>query len=128
MPSKLITKKLDQHFNLLSALFAFLVWGGWAFYVNDDSISTRIISGLGQGIISCTLTLLLIKMVTKTYYLLPKERRYLLLPAFIMFIFIGIISSSIHYLINTPNIIQTIAPSVLMSFGFCVMVTLKIRR
>lgn len=63
--SKAETTKL---FKLVSGFLAFVLWGGWAFYVNgDDSLAIKTKSALAQGTASFIITLIMVRIVTFFY-------------------------------------------------------------
>lgn len=118
----------DNKFNLLSSGSAFVMWGGWAYYINGGSISSRITSGITQGCASFTITLILIYVVTWIFHHLPKRTILLPLPAILVAFMTGSTLFIIHSLIQTPKIFYTILPSIIMSFGFCLFITIKLKR
>lgn len=127
------TKKADARttglFNLSSAVFAFLMWGGWAYYVNNgQGSSTGLISGITQGSASFIITLAMVHTVTWLYKNIPPSPLQLFLPAIITVSITASCLYSVHSLVGTPNIAYTIAPALSVAFIFCVFTCFKLDR
>ena len=59
------TARTGRAFNTLSALSAFMLWGGWVYLVNrGHSVGKGLVSGLAQGTASALITLVMIRMST----------------------------------------------------------------
>lgn len=107
-------------FNLFSAGFAFIVWGGWAFFVNiSHSYKHGVISGIAQGIASAIVTLFMVYVVTFLYHRFEKPVFKLLLPALLTVIFTTSCTALIHTMVGTPRIFFTILPAFTVGFLFC---------
>ena len=118
--------KISKQYNLISALLAFCIWGGWSFYINDNSLLIRVSSGLAQGISSFIITLIMVNFVTWLYnknYFSPLR---LILPAIITVIATGSALIVIHYLVGTPNIFVTVLPALIVGFLFCIYTSYKL--
>lgn len=120
-------KRNDKAFNLFSAVLAALIWGSWAYYINDGSIVRKLYSAAAQGVSSFSFTLLFIIVLAKLYHYFPKKPIFFLLPTFIAISLAAIILVSVHLLVHTPNILYTIAPSLSISVIFSIVVTLKLK-
>ena len=118
--------KTSKQYNLVSALLAFFIWGGWSFYINDESIFTRTISGLAQGISSFIITLIMVNFVTWIYYKNYAPSLRLVLPAGITAFFTGSALIVIHTLVGTPNIVKTVTPALSVAFIFCLYTSYKL--
>lgn len=111
----------SKPFNLLSAAFAFCLWGAWAFYMNHDaSFETGLISGLTQGSASFVITLFMIHAVTWLFNKMTVFAFKLIVPALITIAFTSTGLTLIHSLVKTPNIFFTIAPALSVAFLFCI--------
>ena len=115
-------------FKLVSAFSAFVLWGGWAFYINGGfGFKARVVSGLAQGLASFLITLFMIRVVTWIFCLLPDNFFQYLLPGLITVSFTGTCLFFMHYRLGTPNIVYTIAPALSVAFIFCVFTAFKLK-
>lgn len=129
MDKKTIARRTSRQFNLVSAALAFLIWGGWAYYVNNDQgSSTGLISGITQGSASFIITLAMVHTVTWLYKNIPPSPLQLFLPAIITVSITASCLYSVHSLVGTPNIAYTIAPALSVAFMFCVFTCFKLDR
>ncbi len=120
---------LNRLFVLSSAFFAFVVWGGWAFYINSSpNPTTSIKAGIIQGSASFIITLLMVRSVAWLFTQWPKSHLQLWLPALITVGFTGTCLVSIHYVAGTPHIFHTVAPPLSVAFMFCLLTTYKLRK
>ncbi len=121
--------KTSFQYNLSSATFAFLLWGGWSYYINgDEEFSIGVISGLTQGIVSFIITFIVVYAVTKIFNVLPESYFKPLLPACIVVSCIAILLVIIHTFVGTPHILATIAPSLTVGFLFCLFTTTQLKQ
>jgi hypothetical protein len=121
--------RTSRLFNFLSALLAFTLWGGWAFYVNGSAdFSKGIISGLTQGIASFLITLLMVRLVAWFFNHLPANFLQLPLAALLSVSVTGTYLVGIHLLVDTPEIVYTIAPALVVGFAFCWVTAYEIRK
>jgi len=121
--------RTSRLFTILSALLAFLLWGGWAYYVNASAdVSNGLISGLTQGTASFTITLLMVHLVTWFFKYLPSNFLQLPLAAFFTVSITGSCLVGIHLLVGTPKIFYTIAPALSVAFAFCWYTAYKLRK
>ncbi len=119
--------RTSRRFNLLSAFLAFLLWGGWAFYINGgNGQGIRFFSGITQGIGSFIATFVMVSAVTWLFHCFNKSWLKLILPPFITVGCTGSCLACIHYIIGTPKIIHTILPALSVAFCFCLVTTLKL--
>ncbi len=113
-------------YNLGSALFAFLLWGGWAYYINKN-----IISSLTQGTASFVITLFLVRAISTLYGSLSNKTDNtllpIILPAVITVSFTTTFLYIAHIIAGTAHIIKTIAPALLVAFLFCLFTAYKIK-
>ncbi len=118
----------SRQFNILSAVFAFIIWGGWAYYINSShGVSTGIVSGFTQGTASFIITLLMVRAVTWLAQRIKNHSLKLILPAVITVSFTGCCLAIIQSLVGTPAIPGTIAPALTVAFLFCVFTAFKLR-
>ncbi|WP_111860164.1 hypothetical protein [Acinetobacter sp. CFCC 10889] len=122
------TIKNTQRYNFLSAFFAFLLWGSWSFYINmsQGSLKAGIISGLAQGICSFIITLVITHLIEKQFNFYQAQGLKLLLPPICTVLFTGSILVLVHHLIQTPNILKTVAPALTVAFIFAFVTNLKL--
>ncbi len=120
--------RTSRLFNVLSAMFAFMIWGGWAFYVNGRTDAAKgLISGLTQGTASFIITLVMVHLVTWFFKHLPNNFLQLPLAAFFTVTITGSCLVGIHWLVHTPHIFYTIAPALSVAFAFCWYTAYKLR-
>ncbi len=121
--------KTSKKYNAYSALFAFVVWGGWAYYINSaNGFFTGLISGLAQGTFSCIMTLLIVVIVTKLFNAIHHPLLKIIVPPIVTVALTAIPLVTMHIIISTPYIIKTITLALLVSFIFCVMTVLNLRK
>lgn len=125
MKSKKI--RVSLAFNAVSAILAFVLWGGWAFYINEAS-DTRLVSALTQALASFSITLILVHMVTFIFYLLPVTPMRIVVPAIISVSITGSGLVLVHTLVRTSQILFTITPALAVAFVFCTYTALKLYR
>ncbi len=113
-------------YNLSSAFFAFILWGGWAYFVNNNMVSS-----LTQGTASFIITLFLVRAVSTLYASLSRKTGngfvQLMLPAMVTVSFTATCLYIAHSIAGTAHIIKTIAPALLVAFLFCVFTAYKIK-
>jgi hypothetical protein len=121
--------RTSRFYNVLSALLAFFLWGGWAYYVNGSTDITRgLISGLTQGTASFIITLVMVHLVTWFFNHLPGNFLQTLLVAFFTVSITGSCLVGIHLLVGTPKIFYTISPALSVAFAFCWYTAYKLRK
>jgi len=135
MPNK--KTKTSPFYNLLSALFAFVLWGGWAYYINStqaiEASNTGIIAGLTQGTASFIITFIIVHLVTRIYNFLHTSASInlraikLIVPAMLTVSITGTGLFIIHNIMNTPHIAKTIAPALLVAFLFSLFTAYKLQ-
>lgn len=123
-----VPQETTKQFRLLSASLAFLLWGAWAYYVNDGyEFFIRATSAATQGIASFIITLVMVRIVSWIFNFMPENKLRLYLPAIITVLCTGSLLYGIHWGVGTPKIIPTIAPALTVAFLFCVYTTFKLR-
>ena len=120
--------KTNSHYNLTSAVLAFLLWGGWSFYINSKigSLGHGIISGVTQGICSFIITILITFLIDKQFNYFKNDTIKLFLPPICTILLTGSFLTTVHYLIGTPSIIYTLTPILTVAFLFAVVTNLKL--
>ncbi len=116
----------SRRYNLISACLAFLMWGGWAFYVNRSGEPW--ISGLVQGTGSFLITLLMVWAVTALYQRCAHLSFGVFLPAFLIVAVTGSCLALAHYIVGTQNILKTIAPALCVALLFNMYTAVKLKR
>lgn len=106
------------------AIFAFVLWAGWAAYSNYDYGLEKTLSiAMAQGFASLLTTLVLAVLVRTIFHNFHHIAGKLMLPTLIT---LSLSSSSlyfIHRLVATPNIIQTIIPPIIVAALYCLYLT-----
>jgi len=118
--------KIDTY-NSISALLAFLLWGGWTYLVNISGDNVHL-SALVQGSYSAVMTLAIVCIVHYFYQLLPKGRLFFLLPSVISVTLTTILIVVIHLSIDTYDIFYTVLPTVVVAFVFSLYTTHNIKQ
>lgn len=120
---------VNNSYKLVSAFLALILWGSWAFYVNEPSNSyVRFLVAGAQGLASFTITLIMVKIVTFFYAKLEKNSLQLILPTILTIALSASCLTIIHSVIGAPNILLTISPALSVAFLFCLMTTFQLRR
>tara|TARA_R110001583_G_scaffold67490_6_gene192885 strand:- start:258 stop:632 length:375 start_codon:yes stop_codon:yes gene_type:complete len=113
-------------FNIFSAFVAFSFWGGWAYFINrTDTGVEGIISGLTQGGMSFIITFFMATLVTYLYQKINYLK--LFIAPFLTVLITGLLLASVHLLVSTPNVFYTIAPTLIVSFFFCLFIAYKLK-
>lgn len=116
-------------FNLISAGAAFVLWGCWAYYVNESSVpASGLVSGITQGAASFLITLLMVRIITFLFKRVPTEGIAFLLPAIATMCITSSFLVAAHCVVDTPNIVRTIFPALGVGFVFCIITTLQLRK
>ena len=120
--------KNTQRYNFLSALFAFLLWGSWSFYINmsQGSLKAGIISGLAQGICSFIITLFITHLVEKQFNFYQNTFLKLILPPICTIVLTGSVLLLVHSLIHTHAILKTVAPALTVALIFAFFTNFKL--
>jgi hypothetical protein len=125
--------RTSQRFNLISAVLAFVLWGGWAFHVNRGAVTGSLgaepwVSGLIQGSGSFLITLLMVRAIAWLYARMSHLPFGLVLPAVIVVLVTGSCLAAAHVLAGTAHIVATIAPALGVAFVFNVYTAMKLQR
>ncbi len=124
--------RTTRRFNLISASLAFILWSVWAYLANRGDSGANggappIVSGVVQGIGSFCFTLLMVRIVTWLYHRLRNYPLNLVLPALLTAAFTGTGLFIAHSIAGTANVFRTIAPALVVAFGFNLFTTFKLR-
>lgn len=116
-------------FKLVSAGLAFMLWGGWAYYVNENATpGAGLLSGMMQGTASFIITLSMVHLVTWFYRHLPVSKITFILPALLTVTMTGSCLIGMHLFIGTPEIINTVLPALSVALAFSLFTTFKLTR
>ncbi len=111
----------SRTFQYISASLAFLLWGGWAYFINSGTTSTSgIVPAITQGSYSFIITLLMTHFITFQYNRIPAGVWRTFLPPVITISLTGTLLVFIHKLVGTPEILFTVTPalSIALLFSF----------
>jgi hypothetical protein len=116
-------------YKLVSALAAFLLWGGWAWYVNGaDGEWHTLLTALAQGTSSFLITLVLVALVTRLYHAFEHPLARLWLPSLVTVALSVSMLFLVHLWVGTGQILYTILPPSTVAFLFCLFTTIKIQK
>jgi len=122
-----VISKISTRYKYTSAIQGFVIWGCWAFYVNSNvSFSAGIIAGFVQGLFSFFATLIVIHLLTKLYNFFETPLIKFIISPSIMIIGLTSILVLVHTLTQTPKIIATITPSLIVATLFISFTTYKL--
>ena len=111
----------DNFFKYSSALFAFIIWGGWAFFINQ-----KITAALVQGTSSFIFTTLIVSLVNYLFTKFNNKYYKMIMPAIISTSIIAIILITAHNLAQTSQILKTISLPLTAGFIFCLVTTFRL--
>jgi len=121
--------RTSRYFNGLSAVFAFLLWGGWAWHINSQtSTQSGIVAGLTQGTSSFLITLFMVHTITLLFHRFHHPFIKVLLPAVIVVCSTSLFLYTVHLVMGTPRILATILPAITVAFSFCLFTSFKLLR
>ena len=121
---------INARYSLISAVIAFSLWGGWAYYLsydNSEGISSGLASGLTQGIASFTITLFMVKVVGWLFRRMPQSNLGVLLTAVSTVSVTGSCLYFAHFLTGTQNILLTIVLPLSVAFVFCLITAYRLK-
>jgi len=112
-----------------AATQGFLLWGGWGFYLNSKvSFHYGVSAGLVQGIFSFVATLVVVYLLTILFNYFKRFIFKVILPTCLMLVALFSFSFLAHSAAQTPEIIKTILPNLVVSALFCGFTTYKLAR
>ena len=119
---------MSQRYNMVSAIGAFLLWGGWAFWINQPAgLHQAMLSGITQGTASLLITLAIVKLIGFFFNRLRHPLR-LWLPPLLTISITGSLLVCAHWLARTPHIVSTIALPITVAFIFCLFTAYRLER
>lgn len=125
--------RTSVHYDLISAVLGFFVFGSWAYFVNwagGREGAGPWVSGLTQGVVSFLVTLVMVRAAAWLYHRTSHLRAGLdrLLPVVIIVLVTGACMALAHALVGTPQITKTISPGLGIAFVFNLFTVTKLRR
>ena len=109
----------SKKYNFLSASLAFLIWGSWAFFINDDGVShSGVVSAITQGSYSFIITLLMTHFITFQFNRISNGIYQIIVPPVITVSISGTILIYIHKMAGTPSILFTVSPALTVALLF----------
>lgn len=112
-----------------AATQGFILWSAWAFYINSNvSLHTGIKAGVVQGVFSFISTLLVISILTKLVNYFERPSLKIIIPPCLMVLMLSTVVITIHTIAKTPEIVKTIAPSLIIAALFCSFTTYKLTK
>lgn len=121
----------SRQYRLVSAALAFVVWGCWAWFINQLENRPDQLSPLGSGVIqgtaSCLITLFMLRSVTHLYHILPARTR-LFLPAILTTALTSSCLSAAHVLAGTANVAGTVIPGIVVALCFNTLTCWKLNQ
>lgn len=121
--------RTSDAYKLGSALAAFLLWGGWAWYVNGaDSEWNTLLAALAQGTSSFLITLVLVALVTRLYNAFEHPFARLWLPALVLVVLSSSLLLLVHLWVGTEELLYTILPPSTVAFMFSLFTTIKMHK
>ena len=116
-------------YRVVSGVIAFVLWGGWAFYINFEFGKTIALKAcLTQGTASFVITLFMVRSVEWLYRRLRPGPSRMTFPSVLTVTFTGSCVALAHWLMGTPRIVATIAPALTVAFLFCLFTTYKLNQ
>jgi len=114
-------------YRVVSGAIAFVLWGGWALYVNFEFGKTVALKAcLTQGTASFVITLFMVRSVEWLYKRLAPGLLAMTIPSILTVSFTGTCVALAHWFMGTPRIVATIAPALTVAILFCFFTTYKL--
>ncbi|HCA4901462.1 TPA: hypothetical protein MW110_002864 [Acinetobacter baumannii] len=117
-----------KYYKFASAIFAFLLWGGWSFYINTQvsNLVRGVVAGFVQGVSSFTITLFIAFLIERQFNFYKKAWAKLIFSPILTVLLTGSALILVHVLFSTPDIIKTITPALTVAFIFAEFSNLKL--
>lgn len=115
-------------FNYASAFGAFLLWGGWAYYVNGPGTPAGILSGVTQGTFSFLMTLVLVYLVAYLRGYFSTSGARLLLPPLLTVTATTGLLVLVHLSVHTPQLLATVVPAATIALVFTFVTSYKLHQ
>jgi len=104
-----------------------LLWGGWAFFINDDGDShSGIISGTAQGSCSFIITLFMTHSIAIQFNKFSSGIFRIFFPPVITVGITGTMLISVHIMVGTPSILVTVSPALTVALVFSFFTVYKL--
>lgn len=109
---------------LISGIIAFLLYGSWAVYANNDyGLFIALRSGFAQGLISLFVTMIMTFAMEQVFAKVKLRGLRFIFTAFgPLTILLGLMIF-VHWLIGTPQILKTVLPSITVGTLYCCIYT-----
>lgn len=126
------TPRTSLRYRLVSAGLAFFTWGGWAYFVNSQSVTAGharpVVSAVIHGCGSATVTLVMVFAVTWLFKQFAGHPWRSVLPSAVTTATTGSCMTLAHVMAGTANIPATVVPGLVVAFCFNLVTTQKLSR
>lgn len=103
---------------------AFLVYGGWAAYTNwEYGLTISLVSAFTQGTISFLVTAFLTLILEHIFHSIDSAALRFIVTALGAQTVVALMTFTAHYIVGTPEILITMAPSFVVSSIYCILYT-----
>jgi penicillin amidase len=114
---------------IASGIIAFLLYGSWAVYANNEyGLLITLRSGLTQGLLSMTVTMVMTLAMEKVFSRIKPAILRFILTALGPLVTLITLMAFVHWIVGTPRIIKTIFPSVVIGTIYCILYTLGLSK
>lgn len=114
-------------YKLVSAAAAFVLWGGWAWYINGaDGEWNTLLTAFAQGASSFLITLVIVALVTRLYHFFTHPLARVWLSAIVTVTLTASLLVLVHHLVGTGQLLYTILPPSSVAFLFCLFTSIKL--
>lgn len=121
--------RTTRRYTLLSSVFAFILWGGWAFHINaGHGEVVQLMALLTQGSASFVITLIMARSVAILFSRIQNDWIRAILPAVATVSFTGSALVSIHHWVGTPEVAATVSPALSIAFLYCLYTTYTLQQ
>lgn len=124
------TLETSLRYRVISAGLAFVSWGGWAYFVNSQSVSvgqaSPVVSAAIHGCGSALVTLVMVAAVTRLVNRLFRHPLRTVLPSALTTATTGSCMTTAHILAGTANVPATVVPGLVVAFCFNLITTRKL--
>jgi hypothetical protein len=114
--------------SLLIAAGAFIVYSGWAVYANwEYGFHKCFVASLTQGTISFLSTAFMTMGMEEVFHRMDTGVLRFITTALGPQTMVAIITATSHYVVGTPEILVTMAPSLIIGTTFCILYTARMQ-
>ena len=117
-------KKLPYKKIFFNAFFAAILYGIWTYFANDIGAMK---SAFTQATLSFTLTYF-VAFYLELLNQKAKTLKIVIISVMILLLFLVIVQVSIHFLMNTENILKTVTPSLMIGAIYIVLYILHLNK